>query len=60
MIMTGHNFGSDHDTPLAPGDISPYDQSCTPGSDGEPGGNYLMYETMIILPLPRLPTSIFG
>lgn len=39
----GHNFGSDHDTPLPAGQVSRYQDSCTPGSDGEPGGNYLMY-----------------
>ena len=38
----GHNFGSDHDTPLTPGQAATYEGSCTPGSDGEPGGNYLM------------------
>ena len=35
----GHNFGSGHDSPNMKQDSL----SCTPGTDGEPGGNYIMY-----------------
>eukprot|EP00039_Didymoeca_costata_P014689 m.239940 g.239940 ORF g.239940 m.239940 type:complete len:972 (+) comp16073_c2_seq1:264-3179(+) len=35
----GHNFGSGHDTP----NMKEAGQSCTPGSDGQNGGNYIMF-----------------